>query len=503
MQMNKPTPRFAEKTHEGAQAARMTPEQALRRSVMSCFLFENEFYEDGEEIAARIGKLASEVDPRKVLAMAIEARHVAKLRHAPLLLLAHTIKSVSDSGGRFNVWMKEQVKDYGAGHPWVKERTPNIPFAIVETISRADELAELVAIYWSLNADKNKPIGWGSTLGAKHAPLPAQMKKGLASAFLKFDAYQLAKYDRAKAVRLRDVLRLCHAKPDTPERGAMWKQLLDGTLPAPDTWEVALSGGANKKEAFERLLREGKLGYLALLRNLRNMDQAGVETDLMALAIRERRGAHNVLPFRYVAAARAVPRLELALDQALIASVADGPRLAGATVVLVDVSGSMNAKLSAKSDLTRMDAAATLASIINAESLRVFSFSDHLCEGPPRVGMAGIDAIKGSQAHVGTNLAGAIRGLILHNIKGARLIVITDEQANQGWTAGVATGIGWNPSFRYGQTQPIPEPAFGRCYMINVASAKNGVGYGRKWTHIDGFSENVLRFIAEYEKDTV
>ena len=54
----------------------------------------------------------------------------------------------------------------------------------------------------------------------------------------------------------------------------MWKRLIAGELAVPDTWEVALSSGANKREAWERLLREQKLGALALLRNLRNMREA-------------------------------------------------------------------------------------------------------------------------------------------------------------------------------------------------------------------------------------
>jgi hypothetical protein len=44
----------------------------------------------------------------------------------------------------------------------------------------------------------------------------------------------------------------------------------------------------------------------------------------------------------------------------------------------------------------------------------------------------------------------------------------------------------------------VPDPVAPLAYMINVASYRNGVGYGR-WVHIDGFSEQVLRFIAEYE----
>ena len=105
----------------------------------------------------------------------------------------------------------------------------------------------------------------------------------------------------------------------------------------------------------------------------------------------------------------------------------------------------------------------------------------------PRRGMAGVDAIKNSQPHNGTRLFDAVaelNGRIEHD----RLIVITDEQAT-------------DPS-RYGHwiqgtVSRMPEPkAIGYC--INVASAKNGVGYGR-WTHIDGFSEQVIRFIMEME----
>src|SRR5262249_37708050 len=152
---------------------------------------------------------------------------------------------------------------------------------------------------------------------------------------------------------------------------ALWKQVAERTLASPDTWEVALSAGADKRETFERLLAERKLGYLALLRNLRNMDQAGVDEALVTEAILARRGAGRVLPFRYVAAARAAPRFERWLDEALMETVLEGPVFDGRTVVLVDVSGSMDWKLSAKSDLSRMDAAATLASVIPGD-VRVF-----------------------------------------------------------------------------------------------------------------------------------
>ena len=146
----------------------------------------------------------------------------------------------------------------------------------------------------------------------KKQPLSAGVKRGLARAFVKFDAYQLAKYDRESAVKLRDVLFLCHAKPRNEEQAAVWKALVEGKLEAPDTWEVALSARKGKKETFERLLEEGKLGGMAVLRNLRLMTAAGVSPKL----IRERldKGVARALPFRFVTAARYAPKLEDALE---------------------------------------------------------------------------------------------------------------------------------------------------------------------------------------------
>src|SRR5712691_5555100 len=102
------------------------------------------------------------------------------------------------------------------------------------------------------------------------APLSKQAQKALARAFPKFNEYALQKYNGGqKAVKLRDVLRICHAKPANDDQAALWKRLNEGTLSTPDTWEVELSKGGDKKESWTRLLKEEKLGGLAMLRNLR------------------------------------------------------------------------------------------------------------------------------------------------------------------------------------------------------------------------------------------
>jgi hypothetical protein len=412
-----------------------SPVQQLRRSVLACLLWEDQFYEDGKTIGERIAEETAKVQPQQLADLAVEARSSFNLRHVPLLLLAEL----------------------------AKRKFAGTAAAIEKTIQRPDELAEFVSVYWR---DGKRPLA-------------KQIKKGLALAFRKFDAYSLAKYNRDGAIKLRDVLFLVHAKPKDEAQGEVWKHLVNGTLQSPDTWEVELSAGKDKRETFERLISEDKLGYLALLRNLRNMASAGCNSTLVRDAILARKnGAQRVLPFRYVAAARACPQFEPAIDQSLSEAISELPILSGKTAVLVDVSGSMNDKLSAKSDLSRKDAAAALASIIHGD-VRMFSFADRVIEVPPRRGMAGVDAIVKSQQG-GTRLFDAI-DLINREVQYDRIIVITDEQD---------TG---------GNIRTCPNPK-GIGYMINVASNKNGVGYGA-WRHIDGFSENVIRWVVESERD--
>lgn len=426
---------FKPKTHEGAPAARISAEQELRRTIMACLLWEKTFYESGVSVADRIKELVPRCDPNQVAAIAIAAREKGRLRHAPLLL------------------MRELAR-----HP----KKPKIAADLARVIKRADELAEFVAMYWSEG----------------RSPLSAQVKKGLAEAFGKFDAYQLAKYNRPGEVRLRDVLFMCHAKPKDGAQEELWKELAEKRLQPPDTWEVSLSAGADKKETFTRLIKENKLGYMALLRNLRNMDQSGVDDGLIRQAILSGAEKSKALPFRFVAAGNAVPRFEPVLDKAMKTAVKDMERLKGNTFVLIDISGSMDCALSRKSDLNRIDAAAALGVLICAlsDSARVFTFSNGVVEVPPRDSLSLIGAIKDSQPHGGTELGKAVARM---NKIGSydRLIVVTDEQS-------------WDP---------VPPPD-GRGYLINVATYKNGVGYG-DWVHIDGFSESVVDFIQAYERE--
>lgn len=419
------------KTHEGATAHPINPVQELRRSVMACMLWEGSFYESGASIAERISDLCKQVRPDDISKIAIEARTQFKLRHVPLLLA------------------RELARTSG----------PLVSHTIEQVIQRADELSEFVSIYWK---DKKQPLS-------------AQVKKGLAKAFRKFDAYQLAKYNRDNVVKLRDVLFLCHAKPKDEKQAETWKQLVEGKLPIPDTWETKLSAGADKAETFQRLMAEENLGGLAFLRNLRNMDQSGVpKADVRAYAGKVK--VDRILPFRFIAAARAVPGWEDVIEPMMLRALASAEKLPGRTVIVVDNSGSMDgAKVSAKSDIDRSDAACALAILLReiCDDCTVIGYGTDAAIVPPRRGFALADAIQKGHGG-GTDTA---KALALANQKPYnRIIVITDEQTH--------TVIG-NPK--------------GLGYFINVATYKNGIGYGA-WNHIDGFSESVIDWIRQFEK---
>lgn len=465
MRSNLPRVPQPRKTHEGAPAVPTDALSELRRTVMACLLWEDSFYESGQSIGDRIKTLCSRLAAEEICALAHEARSQMNLRHVPLLLLREVARKTNLP-------------------PRLLTR------ALEATIQRADEITEFLAIYWRDG----------------RCPISKQVKLGLSRALNGFSEYEIAKYDRESAIKLRDVAFLIHAKPllgvppppsepapelsktsgkgyrrgQTERHAQSWlHKLIHGQLPIPDTWEVALSGGADKKETFERLLKEKKLGYLALLRNLRNMEQAGVDHLLIGEALLARRGgAERVLPFRYIAAARAVPRYEHPLEMALLTALSEMPKLKGRTLILVDNSGSMYCPLSQKSDMTRADAAAGVAMIAReiCEDVRVWAFSYSIREIPARRGFALRDAIQAATPHGGTELGGAVR--YLNTIEADRIIVITDEQSHDA----------------------VPRPLNRKGYLLNVASYQNGVGFG-DWTTISGWSESVIKYILALENE--
>lgn len=422
-------------THEGGRAKTINYEQQLRRSVMACMLWENSFYEDGISIATRIKELVPKVKAEKVASMAIEAREKMKLRHVPLLLVREMARHTSH---------KQLVSN-----------------TLYNVIQRPDELSEFLNIYWSEG----------------RCPIAAQVKKGLAKSFNKFNEYSLSKWNKNAEIKLKDVLFLTHAKPKDKEQEILWKKLVDDELKMPDSWEVALSEskGVNKKDVWERLLKENKIPAMALIKNLRNFNETGVDKQLIINSL-EKMNVERVLPFRFITAARYAPHLEPYIETAMMKALNIDKKQEGKTILLIDVSGSMSERISSKSESTRLDAACGLAILAREmfEDIEIYTFAVNVKTVPLRRGFALRDAI--GIAKGGTHLGEALKTI---NSKSNydRIIVFTDEQS----------------------ADTVPNPT-GKGYVINIASSKNGVGYG-KWTHLDGFSESVLDYIIESEID--
>lgn len=436
MKSNKKTKQKPVFTHGGGPSTNTPASIQLKRIAMTCMLFEDNFYIDGKDLSTMIKETCEKVDKQKIVEIAWEAHHKGLLRHLPLVLIVEALK-----------------KGALCSH------------IIDEVCNRPDQMTELLSLYW---ADGKKPIA-------------NQLKKGLAMAFKKFDEYQLAKYDRKEKIKLRDILFLCHAKAENAEQDSLWKRLINNELKTPETWETKLSAGEDKKESFADLLSRGKMGVLAIVRNLRNMFDAGVDKKLVESELLK--SNRPILPFQFLTAARACPQWEDIIDKAMLKSMDGKASLDGVTVVLVDVSGSMDTTLSNKGTTMRYDAACGIAVLVReiCKEVEVFSFSDGLVYIPPRRGLALRDAIIGSQNHSGTALGAALNRLMKSqrpDIKVDRIIVITDEQSND----------------------VIPKMNIEHCYIINVAPYKQGIQNNGQWHTINGFSENVIDYIQEFEK---
>jgi len=289
-------------------------------------------------------------------------------------------------------------------------------------------------------------------------------------------------------------MRITRPKPRDAAQAELWKRLVKGELATPDTWEVSLSGGADKKATFQRLMVENKLGTLAFLRNLRNMKQASVEQKAVAEYAAKAK-VNRILPFQFVAAARAVPEWEGVIEPMMLRCLEEQKKLPGKTVLVIDTSGSMHARLSAKSELNRKDVAAALAILARevCEEASVYCTAGddgtrvHATMAiPARCGFALSDYITGQDVARkigggGIFLVQCMKYIREREKEADRIIVLTDEQDCDT------------------KLKPEAADAFGkRNYLINVASAKNGIGY-RKWLHIDGWSDKVLDYIARYE----
>lgn len=268
--------------HEGEKAWRLTPEWELYTAVATTMGTEDKFYERGEDRVRRISELVNRVDPLFVAQLAIYAREKMHLRSVPLLLLVELARCHH-------------------GDSLVSKAT-------ARTVQRADEISELLMCYQWRTGKKNL------------YKVSNQLLKGLAEAFNHFDEYQLAKYDRQdRKVTLRDALRLVHPRPKDEAQADIFRRILNDQLETPYTWETQLSSVGQRKfstkeekdeakrESWRKLIASNRLGYMATLRNLRNLLDLHLDSESMKRVcdyLANPTAVHNSkqMPFRYLSA---------------------------------------------------------------------------------------------------------------------------------------------------------------------------------------------------------
>lgn len=444
----------------GVDAARQPLVAKLRRIVMANLLWEDLAYVDGASIVEEIQSLVPQVDAAAVAAIAVEARTVQKLRHVPLLIVREMVRHATH---------RSLVAD-----------------TLSKIICRPDELGEFVSLYWKTNGGKKS--------------LPAQVKKGLAKAFTKFDEYQLAKWNRSdREVKLRDVLFLVRPKPKFEQQATWWQRLADKQLPTPDTWEVGLSAAKSveeKRAVWERLIADRKLGALALLKNLRNLQEHGVDKRIIAEAIAGANPA-MLLPLDFIRARQFAGDYVRELEDLMFRCCAQFKKLPGWTILVVDVSGSMQHKLSAKSLFNRLDAGAAMA-VLAAE----------MCQHVRVYVTAGSDTLRTHQ----TAKLPALRGFglsdrvmaSLHQMGGGGIFTRQCLEVIERYEKDADRLIVFSDS----QDCDVPgspraKPFATHNYIVDVSAEKHGVAYADTWTaEISGWSEHFLRFISELENPT-
>ena len=412
--------------HEGAAAFKMSPEMELYTAAVTSAL-SGKFYESPKEFIARISDLVRRVDPVFVAQLAVYTRTQMNLRSIPLLLLVELAKCHS-------------------GDDLVSR-------AVGKTVLRADEISELLACYqWRNPSQGIKKLG----------KLSRQIQNGLKEAFNRFDEYQFAKYDRKDAeIKMRDALFLVHPKAKDAAQQAIFDKIVAGTLETPYTWETQLSAlgqqhfeneeakKAAVKALWEELLDSGKLGYMALLRNLRNILQAGVSPEhIERLCARISDPAQvaksKQLPFRFLAAYKEImgepnPLVGLileALEKAVLCSAdnIEGFDINTNVLLACDVSGSMYVSAGNKSSIQNVDIGVLLASILRTKCKAViagiFGNTWELASSPIKPILANTVGIRSIANRVGysTNGYKVVDWLIDNNVKMDKVMMFTDCQ---------------------------------------------------------------------------
>jgi hypothetical protein len=527
---SEPTPTI--RTHEGGAGYLRDTKSELFLLAVTNMVSERTFYETSDardDRYERLVRAATVEDPEWTVRMLTWLRGEGNLRSAALVGAAEFVRTRQTLGLDQAPQQAPRAVTALAGQH-TPDGTPQhqvgrgLSRTVIDAVlQRADEPGELLA-YWTRRYGR---------------AVPKPIKRGIGDAVRRlYTERAVLKYDTgAHAFRFGDVLELVHAAPHTGRpQGDLFEHVIDRRHgrdnPIPDTlkilrerarlmdipqgeraamlrswgpdasqylrdagmtWE-ALAGWLNgpmDTVAWEAIIPT--MGYMALLRNLRNFDQAGVsdkvaEQVAAKLADPEEVARSRQFPFRFLSAFKNAPSLRWAwaLQQGLDHSLGNVPLLPGRTLVLVDMSGSMFGSLSAKSDLSRAEAAGLFGAAVaaRAQQADLVQYGTHSAPLKVRRGESLLSIIQQFRGMGGTNTWGAVRERYAGH---DRVVIVTDEQAHDSY------GREFHPG---GMSRDVP------FYIWDLAGYRAGSAPsgGRDNTHVfGGLTDAAFRMIPLLE----
>ena len=467
----------SEVNYEGAKAFSLDKRTDLYSAVVTTSL-SNKFYESGNDRLARIQSLIAQNDAAFVAKLAIYARSKMYMRSVPLVLAVELAKTQSGKG--------------------------IVNKAVTGVIQRADEITELLAYYQLANDRKETK---------KLNKLSKQIQHGLAEAFNRFDEYQFAKYNRNAEIKLKDALFLVHPKAVNDAQQVLFNKIAKDELEVPYTWETELSllgqrkfeNEKEKQAAFsakwEELIISGKIGYMALLRNLRNMIESCVSREAMDEVCKILSDRNAVLkskqfPFRFLAAYREIKELQSpvvpmvldALEAAVEQSAMNIRGFGKDTSVLIacDVSGSMQKAISEKSKVMNFDIGLMLAMLLQSrcEFVQTGMFGDtwKVINLSRKNALANVQEFYRREGEVGYSTNGylILKDLITRNQVVDKIMIFTDCQL---WNSNKAEDVKQNGMASLWKQYKNLAPG-AKLYLFDLA------GYGK--TPIDVRDDDVF-----------
>ena len=460
---NSPRPTIRTTNREGHVAYSMSDKSKLITQVLTSFFNEEKFYGDNSDDILETLDRVIKADPEFVSNLAVFARREFNMRSISHVLTAHLAHEPE-------------------GKPFVRQTVKGVAV-------RADDITEIMSYYLA-------------TFGK---PIPNSLKKGIGDVLKTLDEYSLAKYKGdSKSVKMRDLLCLCRPKPETAAQAALWKRCIEGTMAIPETWETQLSARGNKKEVWEDLIRGKKLGYMAMMRNLRNIIKADPENlNDVYDKLRDPVAVKNSkqLPFRFLSAYKALQNESLGtsktydvLEDALEASISNLPKIPGKTVIAIDISGSMSDPVSAKSDVRCYEIAMLLGLIANriCDDAVVYTFNDGVSNVTVSRRISILNEVSKSRCRGGTYMELPFNAMIQQKIKADRIIILSDNECNSSWRGTVQS---YADQYRRLTGNDI------WVHAIDLQGYGTQQFHGPKTNIIAGWSEKVFDFILLAEED--